>query len=323
MMRNFYSPLKGCEKMLRFVFLTGITKFSQLSIFSDLNNMINISMDAPYAGICGITKDELLNQMEADVKLLGQALGLSEEETLSALAANYDGYHFTWPSPDVFNPFSLLTCFLKQKLGYYWFGTGTLTYIIHMMRKFHVRPSQLGKVRAKASSFDAATENMTTLMPLLYQSGYLTIKDYDEDRDVYTLDFPNKEIKVGLFDSLLPGYLDHVADDGRVVVADISMMLKQGHLDEAFGLLNEFMATVPYCDNTHYEGHYQQVFFIIFALLTSYGISVEAHTLKGRVDMVVETDHIIYVLEFKFNKTPQEAMAQINAGHYADAYALK
>lgn len=323
MMRNFYSPLKGCEKMLRFVFLTGITKFSQLSIFSDLNNMINISMDAPYAGICGITKDELLNQMEADVKLLGQALGLSEEETLSALAANYDGYHFTWPSPDVFNPFSLLTCFLKQKLGYYWFGTGTPTYIIHMMRKFHVRPSQLGKVRAKASSFDAATENMKTLMPLLYQSGYLTIKDYDEDRDVYTLDFPNKEIKVGLFDSLLPGYLDHVADDGRVVVADISMMLKQGHLDEAFGLLNEFMATVPYCDNTHYEGHYQQVFFIIFALLTSYGISVEAHTLKGRVDMVVETDHIIYVLEFKFNKTPQEAMAQINAGHYADAYALK
>ncbi len=322
-MRNFYSPLKGCEKLLRFVFLTGITKFSQLSIFSELNNITNISMDAPYAGICGITKDELLTYMKDDIQFLADSLKLSYDETLSKLTKNYDGYHFTWPSPDVFNPFSLLTCFSKQKLGFYWFGSGTPTYLINMMRKFKVLPSQLSPLRAKNSSFDAATETMTSLTPLLYQSGYVTIKDYDEETDVYTLGFPNKEIEVGLYDSLLPGYLDTAIDGGRVVVADMSVKLKRGKLEEALELLRDFLETVPYCDNTNYEGHYQQMFYIIFALLTSYSIQVEAHTPKGRVDVVVETQNHVYVIEMKFNKTAEEALAQINSRRYAEAYAMK
>ena len=256
-MRNFYSPLKGCEAMLRFVFLTGITKFSQLSIFSELNNIINVSMDVPYAGICGITMDELLTDMSEDIDALAEKLKMDRDQTVAKLKENYDGYHFTWPSPDVFNPFSLLNCFAKQKMEAYWFGSGTPTYLINMMRKFRVVPSQLGKTRAKASSFDAATETVSSMIPLLYQSGYYTIKSYDEEAEIYTLDIPNKEIAVGLFDSLLPGYLDTSIDSGRVAIADMSVLIKRGDMDGAFCLLNEFLETVPYCDNTNYEGHWQ------------------------------------------------------------------
>ena len=322
-MRNFYSPLKGNESMLRFVFMTGITKFSQLSIFSELNNIKNVSMDEPYAGICGITKEELLTQMSDDIDALAEHLELSREETIQELKDHYDGYHFTWPSPDVFNPYSLLNCFADGKLKAYWFGSGTPTYLIEKMREFHVLPSQLGRVRAKASSFDAATERMTSLTPLLYQSGYLTIKDYEKKIDVYTLDFPNKKIEVGLFDSLLPGYLGSGIDTGRVVIADISSYINSGKMDEALQMLADFLETIPYCDNTNYEGPYQQMFYIIFALLTDYNIIVEQHTAKGRIDITMETADTIYVMELKFNKSAQEALDQINDKHYAQVFALK
>lgn len=322
-MRNFYSPLKGNESMLRFVFMTGITKFSQLSIFSELNNIKNVSMDEPYAGICGITKEELLTQMSDDIDALAEHLELSREETIQELKDHYDGYHFTWPSPDVFNPYSLLNCFADGKLKAYWFGSGTPTYLIEKMREFHVLPSQLGRVRAKASSFDAATERITSLTPLLYQSGYLTIKDYEKKIDVYTLDFPNKEIEVGLLDSLLPGYLGSGIDTGRVVIADISSYINSGKMDEALQMLADFLEAIPYCDNTNYEGHYQQMLYIIFALLTDYNIIVEQHTAKGRIDITMETADTIYVMELKFNKSAQEALDQINDKHYAQAFALK
>ena len=321
-MRNFYSPLKGNESMLRFVFLTGITKFSQLSIFSELNNITNVSMDEPYAGICGITKEELLTQMSDDIDALAEHLELSREKTIQELKDHYDGYHFTWPSPDVYNPYSLLNCFAKQKMDSFWFGSGTPTFLIEKMREFHVLPSQLGKVRAKAASFDAATEIMTSLTPLLYQSGYLTIKDYEKKIDVYTLDFPNKEIEVGLFDSLLPGYLGSEIDAGRVVVADISTYINNGEMDEALQFLADFLETIPYCDNTHYEGHWQQTLYIMFALLTNYDILVEQHTAKGRIDITMETAETIYVMELKFNKSAEEALAQIEAKHYADAFKM-
>ena len=323
LMRNFYSPLKGNESMLRFVFLTGITKFSQLSIFSELNNIKNVSMNEPYAGICGITMDELLTQMDEDIERLSKKIGLSFEQTVEKLKENYDGYHFCWPSPDVFNPYSLLNCFSDGKMKSYWFGSGTPTYLIHKMREFNVQPSQLGVVRAKEASFDAATEKMTSLIPLLYQSGYLTIKDYDEELEVYTLDIPNKEIRVGLYDSLLPGYLDSAIDSGRVVIADISACLKDKDAAGAMQLLSDFLETVPYCDNTNYEGHYQQMLYIIFALLTSYNIQVEQHTAKGRIDITLETSDTVYVMELKFNKSVDEALNQIETKRYADAFKAK
>ncbi len=322
-MRNFYSPLKAAEPMLRFVFMTGITKFSQLSIFSELNNIKNVSMDEPYAGICGITKDELLTQMSEDIDELADKLGISREDTIQELKDHYDGYHFCWPSPDVFNPFSLLNCFADGKMNAYWFGSGTPTYLINMMRKFGVLPSSLKEIQAKASAFDAPTEMMKSITPLLYQSGYITIKDYDDMSQLYTLDLPNREIKVGLFESLLPNYLEGLADEGDVAVAKMSVLIRQGDMDGALQLLADFLATVPYCDNTHYEGHWQQTLYIMFALLTNYKILVEQRTAKGRIDLTLETKTTVYVMELKLNKSVEDALAQIEAKHYADAFRLK
>ena len=194
-MRNFYSPLKDCEPMLRFVFLTGITKFSQMSIFSELNNITNISMDHEYAGICGITKEELETQMSADVDALAVKKNLTRIQTLVALREFYDGYHFAAQSPDIFNPYSLLNAMAAGCLDYYWFTSGTPTYLIEMLKKFQVMPSEIGSCEADKSEFDVALENMNSILPILYQSGYITIKGYDPETELFTLDIPNREVK--------------------------------------------------------------------------------------------------------------------------------
>ena len=322
-MRNFYSPLKGNESMLRFVFMTGITKFSQLSIFSELNNIKNVSMDEPYAGICGITKEELLTQMSDDIDVLAGHLELSREETIQELKDHYDGYHFCWPSPDVFNPYSLLNCFADGRMDDYWFGSGTPTYLINMMRKYDFLPADLGEaIEVGKKDFDAPTETMTTIVPLLYQSGYVTIKGYDKPTKLYLLALPNQEIRVGLYGSLLPHYLTDKSAKANTTIAKMSVLVKKGDMDAAFCLLNNFLETVPYCDNTHYEGHWQQTLYIMFALLTNYDILVEQHTAKGRIDITMETADTIYVMELKFNKSAEEALAQIEAKHYADAFKM-
>ena len=322
-MRNFYSPLKGNESMLRFVFMTGITKFSQLSIFSELNNIKNVSMDEPYAGICGITKEELLTQMSDDIDALAEQLELSREETIQELKDHYDGYHFTWPSPDVFNPYSLLNCFADGRMDDYWFGSGTPTYLINMMRKYEFLPADLGEtIEVGKKDFDAPTETMTTIVPLLYQSGYVTIKGYDKPTKLYQLALPNQEIRVGLYGSLLPHYLMDKSAKANTTIAKMSVLVKKGDMDAAFCLLNDFLETVPYCDNTNYEGHWQQTLYIMFALLTNYSIHVEPHTAKGRIDITMETADTIYVMELKFNKSAEEALAQIEAKHYVDAFKM-
>ena len=322
-MRNFYSPLKGNESMLRFVFMTGITKFSQLSIFSELNNIKNVSMDEPYAGICGITKEEMLTQMSDDIDALAEQLELSREETIQELKDHYDGYHFCWPSPDVFNPYSLLNCFADGRMDDYWFGSGTPTYLINMMRKYEFLPADLGEaIEVGKKDFDAPTETMTTIVPLLYQSGYVTIKGYDKPTKLYLLALPNQEIRVGLYGSLLPHYLTDKSAKANTTIAKMSVLVKKGDMDAAFCLLNNFLETVPYCDNTHYEGHWQQTLYIMFALLTNYDILVEQHTAKGRIDITMETADTIYVMELKFNKSAEEALAQIEAKHYADAFKM-
>ena len=321
-MRNFYSPLKMCEPMLRFVFLTGITKFSQVSIFSELNNIKNISLDDEYAGVCGITKEELLTQMSEDIDVLAEALEMTREETIAKLKENYDGYHFSPASPDVFNPYSLLNCFDDKNFGAYWFSSGTPTYLINMLRKFKVLPAKIGRSLARSSAFDAPTENLKTITPLLYQSGYITIKGYDKMSQLFTLDLPNKEIKVGLFESLLPYYLEGMyAEEGDVAIAQMSVLIRQGDMDGALRLLQEFLGTVPYCNNTNYEGHYQQVLFIIFTLLTHFVVDVEVHTPNGRVDVVMETEDTLYLIELKLNKSAQSAMQQINLKQYGQRFA--
>ena len=322
-MRNFFSPLKYSEAKLRFLFLTGITKFSQVSIFSELNNITNVSMDDEYAGICGITKEELLENMSDDIDMLADALGYSREMMIAKLKENYDGYHFSKKSPDVFNPYSLLNCFSKKELGAFWFSSGTPTYLINMLRQFGVLPTEIAPTEAVSSSFNAPTENMKTITPLLYQSGYVTIKEYDPETRIYTLDIPNKEIKVGLFDNLLPNYVDGVsAERGNVAIAKMALLIGKRNMDGALHLLQDFLGTVPYCNVTNYEGHYQQMLYIIFTLLTNYLVDVEVHTPRGRVDIVLLTKTDLYVVELKLNKSAQAAMQQINLKNYRQRFAL-
>ena len=203
-MRNFYSPLKACDPYLRYVFLTGITKFSQLTIFSELNNIKNVSMDSSYSAICGITEEEMLTQMDSDIDWLSTRMELPREQALAQLKRNYDGYHFTWPSPDIYNPFSLLNAFADGKMDSYWFGSGTPTYLIEMLKKFNVLPSTIGGEEVILSDFDAPTGRMDNPTPLLYQNGYLTIKNHDKETDLYLLDIPNQEVRIGLMRSLSP-----------------------------------------------------------------------------------------------------------------------
>lgn len=319
-MRNFYSPLKKYEPYLRFVFLTGITKFSQMSIFSELNNITNISMRDDYAGICGITKDELLTQMSVDVDALGGKLGKTREETLLALQEYYDGYHFSANSPDVFNPYSLLNAMSAGSLDYYWFASGTPTYLIEMLNKFNVMPSEIGGGEADKSEFDAPTEKMTTIMPLLYQSGYITIKGYDPDTELYTLDLPNKEIRVGLFRCLLPHYIGMNTVKGTTTIAKMSALIRRNDMDGALQMLQAYLATVPYCNNADSEGHYQQMMYVIFSILDNY-VDVEVRTPLGRVDMVLRTATHLYLFELKLNKTAAVAMNQINLKQYPKRFA--
>ncbi len=319
-MRNFYSPLKACDPYLRFVFLTGITKFSQLSIFSELNNIKNISMDESFAGICGITEEEMLTQMSGHIDNMGEKLGISRDGVILKLKEKYDGYHFSWPSPDIYNPFSLLNAMLDIKFNDYWFGSGTPTYLIEMLRKFNVVPSRIGGMTVVAADFDAPTERMTSIIPLLYQSGYITIKDYDGMSELYTLDIPNREIRIGLMRSLLPNYITD-PQPGNTTVAKMSVAIRQGDVDGALQLLQEFLLTVPYCDNTDHEGHYQQMLYIIFSLL-GYYVDVEVRTPRGRVDMVMRTATTVYVMELKLNKDAATAMRQINLKNYPARFAL-
>lgn len=274
-----------------------------------------------YDGICGITKEELLTQMSEDIDELAASQQLTREQTIEKLRSHYDGYHFTWPSHDIYNPFSLLNCFADKYFDTYWFFSGTPTYLIEMMRKFNVIPSDIGEgMDAIRSEFDAPTENMEALTPLLYQSGYLTIKSFDTFGEVYHLGIPNKEIRVGLFQSLLPKYLASKGGRGGTAVAKMASLINRDNMDGALQLMKDFLSTIPYCHNTQYEGHYQQLLYVIFSLLTNYRMQVEVRTHTGRIDAVLETDHRIYIIETKFDASAESALQQINAKGYAEAY---
>ena len=321
-MRNFYSPLKDCDPYLKFVFLTGITKFSQLSIFSELNNLSNISMLPEFAAVCGITKEEMLSQMPGYIESMGNANEWTAEETIERLTRQYDGYHFTSPSPDIFNPFSLLQAFNTRRLDSYWFASGTPTYLIEMLRKFDTLPTDINSMEGSAGDFDAPTEGMTTILPLLYQSGYVTIKDYNRDFNYYTLDIPNLEVRLGLTRSLIPEYIT----PNTLVVNNTSRRMAQclsvDDVDGALGLLQQFLLTVPYCNEANSEGHYQQVLYIIFTLVSGYFADVEVHTATGRVDMVMQTSKALYLFELKLNKSAEAAMRQIDLKDYASKLSL-
>lgn len=321
-MQNFYSPLKACEPYLRFVFLTGITKFSSFSIFSGLNNLKDISMDSEYAALCGITQEEIESSLRPDVERFAVKMKRTREEVLDLLKSHYDGYHFCWPSPDVYNPYSLLNAFSDGHTEAYWFGSGTPTYLLEMMRKFQVSPAELGtSMESMREDFDMPAERMTSLVPLLYQSGYVTIKGYEAVSELYTLGIPNREVRIGLMRSLLPVYVAGAAMGGNTMVAKMSEAIRRDDMEAALRRLQSFLSSVPYCDNTDYEGHYQQVLYIIFSLLGAF-VDVEVRTPRGRVDLVLRTASKLYVMELKLGKDADAAMGQIDLKDYPERFAL-
>ena len=321
-MLNFYAPLKDCDPYLQFVFLTGITKFSQLSIFSELNNLKNISMRPDYAAVCGISLEEMTSQMSDYIDDFAASKGISRDETISRLQHQYGGYHFAWPSPDVFNPFSLLQAFNLKKVGSYWFSSINPTYLIEMLRKFDTLPTDLSLMEGGADDFCAPTERMPTVMPLLYQSGYITIKDYDEVFDGYTLGIPNNEVRIGLTKALVPSYVMPNTLIVNNTARNIARCLAKDDIDGALCLLQKFLGTVPYCNGANTEGHYQQVLYIIFTLISDYFADVEIHTPTGRVDLVLQTKTTLYLIEVKLDKSAGAAMKQIDLKDYAQRFAL-
>lgn len=278
-------------------------------------------MDEPYAAVCGITEEEIRMQMSEHVGKLADNLGTDFEGVMTKLKEHYDGYHFTWPSPDIYNPFSLMNAFADGKLKDYWFGSGTPTYLIEMLRKFNILPSKIGGVEAVSAEFDMPTERITTITPLLYQSGYITIKGYDSLFDIYTLDIPNKEVRIGLMRSLIPSYLTPDTLSATTTIVNLARAIYRDDMDMMLSTLQAFLSTVPYCENTDYEGHYQQVLYIIFSLLGQY-VDIEVRTPKGRIDMVLRTQTTLYVMELKLDQDASTAMQQINLKDYSSRFVL-
>ncbi len=318
-MQNFYSPLKMLDPYLEFCFITGITKFSQLSIFSELNNLDNISLFDQYSAICGISKTELTTQMKPDVEALGEALGMTYEECLKELTQFYDGYHFSEKSEDVFNPFSLVKALNARKIAPYWFGSGTPSFLLKLLDKYHVNLASLEGQEAVLSSFDQSTEEMTDALPLLYQSGYLTIKKYDPMFREYTLGIPNKEVRDGLLNSLIPHYVNPRRSDNDAFLLGFCKAVYRNDIEAALEHMRTYMATIPYDLENHSEKHYQTIFYLMFSFLNIY-IRTEVKSAIGRADAVMHMPGTIYVFELKVDKSAEEALAQIDEKGYMLPY---
>lgn len=321
-MQNFYSPLKKLDPYLKFVFITGITKFSQLSIFSELNNLENISMLDQYSAICGISKTELTTAMKPDVEGLGRAIGISYEECLDRLSEYYDGYHFGKHSEDIFNPFSLVRALNSQDIQSYWFGSGTPSYLIKSLQKFHVNVTDIEKDGISIDDFDVSPEQMTTPLPLLYQSGYLTIKEYNPVFNTYKLGFPNREVKIGMLKSLSPNYLSPISVDNSSTVIKLAQYLHQGKVEQCMENLKAYLASIPNRLSNKNERDFQTVFYLIFNLMGEY-IKVEEDSAIGRADAVIRMADTIYVFELKYDGSAEAAIKQIDEKGYLIPYSTE
>ncbi len=318
-MQNFYSPLKKLDPYLEFTFITGITKFSQLSIFSELNNLDNISMFDQYSAICGISKTELTTVMKPDVEGLGRALHMTYEECLEALQSYYDGYHFSENSEDVFNPFSLVKALNGQKIASYWFGSGTPTFLLKQLDKFNTNLTNLESQDVVLSSFDLSPEEMTDALPLLYQSGYLTIKKYEPMFREYTLGIPNKEVRDGLLNSMIPHYVNPRRSDNDAFLLGFCKAVYRNDIEAALEHMRTYMATIPYDLENRTEKHYQTIFYLMFSFLNIY-VRTEVKSAIGRADAVMHMPDTIYVFELKVDKSADEALAQIDEKGYMLPY---
>ena len=318
-MQNFYSPIKSLDPYLEFVFLTGITKFAQLSIFSELNNLFNISMYDKYSAICGISSEELHTQMLPDVERLAEHLHLSVDETFERLKRKYDGYHFSKNSEDVYNPFSLIKALASGDIGDYWFDSGTPTYIIKLLQKYNVGLRDLTGQDAGVSDFDVSPENMTTALPLLYQSGYLTIKHYEPMIDLYTLGYPNEEVRTGMVRSLAANYLTPAEGTNSSFVIKFVKAVIADDMEQALTLMRAYLAGVSYRLSNKTERDVQTIFYLVFSLIGSF-IKGEEESAHGRADVVITLPSVVYVMELKFDGSADAALRQIDEKGYLIPY---
>ena len=327
-MQEFYVPLKANEQYIKFCFITGITKFSQLSIFSTINNLKNVSLLPKFATICGFTEHEVQTVFKEDISEMAKNFKLTPEEMYAKIKFKYDGYHFAGGADAVFNPFSLLNALGDRLLKNYWFASGTPTFLIKQMQHFHTDITSLDSLDVPESAFDQPTENMRDALPLLYQSGYLTIKDYDPEGETYFLAIPNQEVRVGYVNGLLPTYTGLNSSDVQVGFAlKFWRALKQGDIDLAMSHMQAYLAGIPYVEGFKQklaeaktkEGFYEYTFYLIFSMLNVY-VRTQVKVAGGRVDMVIFMPDAIYVMELKVGDTARHALDQINARGYAKPY---
>lgn len=319
-LKAFYGVLKSSDRYLRFVFLTGVTKFSQISVFSDLNQLNDISLDYSYAALCGITHEELITTFGPEIKVFGHKNRQTPEEVVAAMARSYDGYHFHPEGNGVFNPFSVLNAFSKLELGSYWFQTGTPTFLIKLLQKseYDLR-TLLDGIEAPVSSFAEYRVDANNPIPLIYQSGYLTIKDYDREFQNYLLAFPNDEVRYGFINFLVPFYTPMKNNDQGFYIGKFIQELRIGDYETFLTRLKAFFADIPYELNTQTERHYQVIFYLVFKLMGQF-TEAEVRSACGRADAVVKTPKYIYVFEFKLNGTAEEAIKQIDEKGYLIPY---
>ncbi len=318
-MRKFFSPLKGMGQYLHFLFITGISKFSQLSIFSELNNLQNISMRDDFSALCGITEQELLTDLKPDIERMAEANNEIFEEACAHLKRQYDGYHFSKNCTDIYNPFSLFNAFNAKDYKNFWFSTGTPTFLIDILQRTDFDVRSLDGLTATDEQFDAPTDHIVDPIPVLYQSGYLTIKGYDPAFRLYRLAYPNGEVRYGFTESLLPGYVHRFPRENTFYAVSFIRDLQKGDIESCLERTRSFFASIPNDLENKTEKHYQTIFYLLFRLMGQY-VETEVKTAVGRADAVVKLPDAVYVFEFKFDGTPEEALAQINSKQYAVSY---
>lgn len=315
-LRGFYSVLKSTDEHLKFCLLTGVTKFAHLNIFSGLNNLLDISLDDRFASICGITEKELAENFKVSINLLAQAREISCKETFRKLKENYDGYHFSENCPDIYNPHSILCCFDKKKIEPFWFYTGTPTFLINLMQNRRYELSKVDGTECEGSRMYGIDAAANDPIPVLYQSGYLSIKKYDPEYNVYTLGYPNREVKDGFISSLIPHYTGLDKDSTQFSIRHFIKEINGGDAEAFMIRIQTLFAAIPYEMQMEKEINFQNALYLLFMLIGLH-VNVEYHTSKGRIDVLIKTNCYIYIIEIKVNSNPDIAIAQIEDTQYS------
>ena len=315
-LKPIYSNLKGCDRYIRLAILTGVSRFSRLSIFSDLNNLDDISMDAEFAAICGITEEEMLRDCQPGIQRLADYNEFSYDEAVARLKNNYDGYHFARHCPDIYNPFSLLSALRKREIGDYWFATGTPTFLLKSILHKGVNLREYMNAETDLTSLSSIDSYTDDPVPMLFQTGYLTLKGYDPETGDYKLGIPNREVGRGLFRGLMPLCTGLDETRSRSFIRDSARMLREGNADGFLTGLQTLLAGVSYeLTGTKSEIFFENNLYVIFTML-GFDVQTEYHTSDGRIDVLIRTPKYVYIIEIKRDSSPEAALAQINSKHY-------